>query len=242
MSKHRSKLEAVRIVRARGGGPIRTLIQSVLQMPTGEFASLKAGRPLPWQGVERKFIWISEVDWNVCTYMTQPMRVEFHMSDGTTLIYFPDMERLLADATNEIVEIKRQEDEARRDLDYAHKLWLFRQVCALRGWQFRILSAEKYLSEGHRLANAQAIRMDRFAALTAEDYIRLGEAARHTNDLTWAGAVAALSRTDDEWSPNGLARLRALIVRRHVRVDINLRIKQSTPIVLTESAAIQVGK
>jgi hypothetical protein len=60
--------------------------------------------------------------------------------------------------------------------------------------------------------------------------------------MTWGKAVAALSRTDDEWSPDGLARLRALIVRRHVRINIDRRITQQTPVALTESAAIQVGK
>jgi len=31
-------------------------------------------------------------------------------------------------------------------------------------------------------------------------------------------------------------------VRRHVRVDISLRITQQTPVVLTENAAIHLGK
>lgn len=236
-------LEAVRIVRAKGGGPIRTVIQAVRKIPTGDFPSLKAGRPLPWEGIaERHFVWVCEVDWNVRSFMTQPMRMEFHMSDGSVLIYFPDVERLLASTAIEIVEIKKNEDEARRDPDYSFKLWLARQICAIRGWKFRILSAEKYLAEGHRLANARLIRMDRFATVSAEDYIRLGEAFGRTNDMTWGKVVAALSRTDDEWSPDGLARLRALIVRRHVRVDIDRRITQQTPVALTESAAIQVGK
>lgn len=43
-------------------------------------------------------------------------------------------------------------------------------------------------------------------------------------------------------STDGLARLRALIVRRHVRVDISLRLTQRTPVELTESAAIKLGK
>jgi hypothetical protein len=231
-------------VRAKGGGPLRTIIQAVLKIPTGDFPSLKAGIPLSWQGIpERHFLWVCEVDWNVRTFMTQPMRMEFHMSDGSVLIYFPDCERFLADNSIEIVELKKKEDEAKRDPDYAFKLWLARQVCKLRGWTFRILSAEKYLAEGHRLANARLIRIDRFVTVSAEDYIRLGEAFRRTGGtMSWGEAVAALSRTDDEWSPYGLARLRALIVRRHVRVDIKLRITQQTTVVLTEDAAIQLGK
>lgn len=244
MSAKRPRLEFVRIVRARGGGPIRTVIQAVRKIPTGDFPSLKAGIALPWEGIaERHYVWICEADWNVRTFMMQPMRMEFHMSDGTVLLYFPDCERLLADTAIEIVEIKKKEDEVRRDPDYAFKLWLARQVCEVRGWKFRIVTAEKYLAEGHRLANARFIRMDRFTTVSAEDYIRLGEAFRHTDGkITWGEAVAALSRTGDEWSPNGLARLRALIVRRHVRVDIKLRITQQTPVVLTENAAIRLGK
>ncbi|MDH2386399.1 TnsA endonuclease N-terminal domain-containing protein [Bradyrhizobium sp. CER78] len=244
MSTKRLKLEFVRIVRARGGGPLRTVIQAVLKIPTGEFPSLKAGIALPWEGItERHFVWVCEADWNVRSFMTQPMRMEFHMSDGSILYYFPDVERDLADTAIEIIEIKKREAEARRDPYYEYKLRLARRVCALRGWRFRILTAEKYLAEGHRLANARLIRIDRFTTVSAEDYIRLGEAFRSTDGtLTWGEVVAALSRTNDEWSPNGLARLRALIVRRHVRVDIDRRIKQQTPVVLTENAAIRLSK
>ena len=244
MSKKRPNLESVRIVRAKGGGPIRTLIQAVLKIPTGQFPSLKAGMAVPWEGLaERRYVWVCEADWNVRRFMTQPMRIEFRMSDGRTLIYFPDCERLLADAAIELVEIKKKENEAKRDPDYSFKLWLAEQTCRVRGWKFRIITAEKYLADGHRLANARLIRMDRFTAVSAEDYMRLGGAFRHTDgEMTWGETVAALSRTDDEWSPNGLARLRALIVRRHVRVNIDLRITQQTPVVLTESAAIQLGK
>lgn len=244
MSKKRPKLESVRIVRAEDGGPIRTVIQAVKKMPTGDFPSLKAGRTLPWEGIpERHFVWVCEADWNVRSYMVQPMRMELRLSDGRTLLYFPDCERLMADTAIEIVEIKRTQDEARRDPDYAWKLWLAGQVCKIRGWRLRIISADEYLAEGHRLANARLIRMDRFAAISAEDYIRLGEAFhRADGTLPWGAVVAALSRTDDEWSPQGLARLRALIVRRHVRIDLDLRITQQTPVVLTESVAIKLGK
>ncbi len=244
MSQKHPQLEAVRIVRAKGGGPIRTVIQAVRKMPTGDFPSLKAGIPLPWEGIpERHFLWVCEADWTVRKFMTQPMRMEFRMSDGRTLIYFPDVERVLAGTAIEIVEVKKNEAETTRDRDYAFKLWLASQTCKIRGWKFRIVTAEKYLAEGHRLANARLIRMDRFATVSAEDYLRLGEAFRGTGGtMAWGEAVATLSRTDDEWSPNGLARLRALIVRRHVRVDINRRITQQTPVTLTESAAIQLGQ
>jgi hypothetical protein len=109
MSKKRPKLEFVRIVRAKGGGPIRTVIQAVRKIPTGDFPSLKAGVALPWEGSpERHYLWICEADWDVRTFMTQPMRLEFRMSDGSMLIYFPDCERFLADNAIEIVAVAEQ--------------------------------------------------------------------------------------------------------------------------------------
>jgi hypothetical protein len=103
MSQKRPVIESVRIVRARGGGPIRTVIQKVAKIPTGDFPSLKAGIALPWEGIsERYYVWVCEADWNVRTFMMQPMRMEFHMSDGSVLLYFPDCERVLADNTMEI--------------------------------------------------------------------------------------------------------------------------------------------
>lgn len=244
MSQKRPKLEAVRIVRAKGGGPIRTVIQAVRKIPTGEFPSLKAGMALPWEGIsERYYVWVCEVDWNVRTYMMQPFRMDFHMSDGSVLLYFPDCERFLADNAVEIVEIKKTAKELSREPDYGFKLWLARRVCQMRGWSFRTFVADEDFVKGRLLANARRIRMNRTTTVSSEDFIRLGEAFRRAGgQMTWAGAVAALSRTDDEWSPNGIARLEALIVRRYVRVDISLRIIQQTPVVLTEDAAIQVGR
>jgi hypothetical protein len=173
MSKKRPKLEAVRIVRAKGGGPIRTVIQAVRKIPTGDFPSLKAGISLPWEGIpERHYVWACEADWNVRNFMMQPMRMEFHMSDGSVLIYFPDCERFLADTAIEIVEIKKKENELKRDPDYAFKLWLAREVCKVRGWKFRTVTAEKYLAKGHRLANARLIRIDRFTAVCARGLTR----------------------------------------------------------------------
>lgn len=243
MSQHRPKLESVRIVRAKGGGPIRTIVEAAKSMACGDFPSLKAGRAVPWEGIERSFVWTFEARWDVKTYMSQPFRMEFHMSDGSMLIYFPDFELVLDGNEIEIVEIKKTKAEIRRETHYAFKLWLAKRVCETRGWKFRVLTADKYLADGHLLENAQHIRMNKTTSLTAEDFIRLGEIARRSGGtMTWADAVAALSRSDDPWSPDGLARLHALIVRRHVRVDIARRITQRTPVELTEASAIELGR
>ena len=48
MSSNRPKLESVQIVRAKGGGPIRTIVEAAKSIPCGDFPSLKAGIAVPW--------------------------------------------------------------------------------------------------------------------------------------------------------------------------------------------------
>jgi hypothetical protein len=239
MSKKRPRLEAVRIVRAKAGGPLRTIVASVRGVPTGFFVSRKARRALPWEArAERLFLWICEAQWDVRTFMAQALRMDFHMSDGTVLSYIVDVEIHLSDGGVEIVEVKKTQREMVRDPYYAFKIWLARQVCAVRGWKFRVVTLEDDLGPGHLLENASAIRMNRWTSLESEDFLRLAEVGRlHGDRLTWAGAVAALSRTDDPWSPTGVARLHAMIVRRHVRVDIERRIRPDTAVILTEQTS-----
>jgi hypothetical protein len=240
--RKRPKLEFVRIVRARGGGPIRTIVQAVKGTPTGTFVSLKVGLTLPWESVaERFFMWICEALWSVRAFMAQPFRMDFHMSDGTVIAYIPDFELVLNDGEVEIVAVKKDEKEISRAADYAFKIWLVRRVCKVRGWKFRVVTSEDEVGPGYLRENARHIRMNRFTTVTSEDFLRLGEAAKRSGGrMTWAEAVAALSRNDDPWSPNGVARLHALIVRRHVRVNISQRITQRTPVVLTESSAAKL--
>jgi hypothetical protein len=244
MSKHRPKLEQVRIVRAKGGGPLRTIVAAVKGVPTGTFVSLKARRTLPWESLyERFFMWICEARWSVRTYLAQPLRFDFHMSDGTVLAYIPDFEVTLDDGTIEIIEVKKSKKEIKRDPAYAFKIWLARGVCGVRGWKFRTVTTKGEVGPCRLRENARHIRMNRFTTVNSEDYMRLGEVAKRAGgEMTWAAAVGALSRNGDPWCPNGVARLHALIVRRHVRVDISRRITQQTPVVLTEDAALKLAR
>nr|WP_256468117.1 AAA family ATPase [Bradyrhizobium sp. 137] len=86
----------VKIVRATGGGPIRTILERGHRKPTGVFTSRKNRREFPWEAIdERHFMWISEVDYRVTSFLVQPFRMEFHFADGGRMDYFPDMERRL---------------------------------------------------------------------------------------------------------------------------------------------------
>jgi hypothetical protein len=222
----------VKIIRGKGGGPIRTIVERGHTKPTGKFTSLKSGRALPWEAVdERHFMWISEIDSRVRTFIAQPFRMEFYFSDGNMIEYFPDFERTL-DGAIEIVEIKKTKAEASRDPYYAYKLGLARKTCKTMGWTFRIVCADEDILPTRLFENARLIRLDRLTLLSSVDHINLGDAmSKAKGRLTYGQAVAALSGRDDPWDPNGTAKLHAMIARRFVCIDLTRKITQSSLVV-----------
>lgn len=216
----------VKIVRATGGGPIRTILERGHRKPTGVFTSRKNRRAFAWEAIdERHFMWISEVDYRVTSFLVQPFRMEFHFADGDRMDYFPDIERRLGPKT-EIIEVKKTEAEIAKDPRYASKIALARAVCRKKGWTFRVVAADTDILPTLALANARLIRLDRFTAIGTEDHLRLGELMRlGRGRTTYAKAVAALSRRDDPWDRDGTARLHAMIVRGEVCIDITRSIR-----------------
>jgi hypothetical protein len=233
MKLKRPKLMGVRIIRGTGGAPIRTILEHNYVRPTGSTMSVKCGAAFPWDARdEARLMWISEADFRVHSYLAQPFRMELDLTDGRTLVYFPDLERI-TDHDIEIIEVKKTASEARRDPDYSFKLHLAKAVCALRGWKFRIVSAEDEIRQEPLLGNARRIRMHRLTQLQSLDYLRLDEAAApKVGRLTLGEAVGVLGHTGDPWDLNGFAKLCAMIVRRHVYVDISLSLDDPTRLVV----------
>ena len=234
MSKKRPKLMRARIIRAKGGGPIRTILEHNYVRPTGSTISVKCGAAFPWEARdEARLMWISEADFRVHSYLPQPFRMEFDLTDGSTLTYIPDLERHTED--REIIEVKKNAGEATRDPRYRFKLYLAETVCALRGWNFRVVSAEDEIRQEPLLSNVRRVRYHRLTQLQSLDYLRLGEAAApKAGILTWGEAVAVLGGRDDPWDVNGFAKLCALIVRRHVYVDLALPLAPTRLVMLAE--------
>ncbi|WFT94407.1 hypothetical protein QA633_40165 [Bradyrhizobium barranii] len=235
MSKKRPKLTRARIIRGKGGVPIRTILEHNYVRPTGSTISVKCGAAFPWEARdEARLMWISEVDYRVHSYLPQPFRMEFDLTDGSTLTYIPDLERITENDV-EINEVKRTAGEATRDPDYRFKLYLAKMVCALRGWKFRVVSAEDEIRQEPLLSNARRVRYHRLTQLQSLDYLRLGEAAAQKSGLlTWGETVAVVGGCDDPWDVNGFAKLCALIVRRHVYVDLALPIAPTRLVMLAE--------
>lgn len=237
MSKERKKRRTatslqptlVKIVRSKDGGPIRTVVERGHGKATGIFTSRKNRRAFPWEAIdERHFMWISEVDFRVTSFLVQPFRMEFYFANGEKMIYFPDIERRLGSKV-EIIEVKKTRAEIARDPRYAAKIALARAVSRRQGWEFRVISADTDLLPTQAFANAKLIRLDRFTAIGSEDHVRLGEELRRGDGVTtYAKAVAALSRNNDPWDRDGTARLHAMLVRRDVYIDITRPIRPET--------------
>ena len=227
------KVVEVRIIRGKDGAPIRTIVERAHAKPTGTFVSLTAGRALPWESVdERHFMWISEVDFRVRTFVTQPFRMEFWFEGGEMIAYFPDIERT-RDGATEIVEIKKTTAVVAGDPYYAFKLELARKACQAKGWKFRVIVAERDILPGYLLDNVRLIRLDRLTRIRSEDHLRLGEAMeKGRGKLTYGEAVAALSARNDPWDRDGVAKLHALICSRIVCLDLTRRLTQNSAVVL----------
>lgn len=234
------RVTAIRIVRADNGGQIRTIVEHNHARPTGMIPSLKAGIQMNWDDVrEQQFLWIAEVDHRVTHVLAQPFRIDIWLSDGTTMSYFPDFEWIFEN-NREVIEIKKTAAEINRDPRYKLKIGIARNVCKAKGWKFHVVTPAHKLLSPTLIENARRIRIDRFTRLATEDHLRIAEAMNVNNGkLSYGEAVAALSRCNDPWDPTGVAKLHAMIARRHVRVDLTRKLTQSTMIVLSENTTWQ---
>jgi hypothetical protein len=222
----------VRIVRAIGGGPIRTIVERGHNKPTGMFASLKCGRSMPWEDIdERHLMWLSEVESSVRKVLAQPFRLEILLKGWPgKMVYFPDIERRLEGGIVEIIEVKKTKEEIRRDPHYAVKIRLAAKIFKAMGWIFRVKTAEDDMT-GWPMANARMIVLDRYTKLRSEDYDRLGCAFEQAGGrLTYAAGIRALSARADTEDADARAKLHAMIVRRFVRIDISRPIRPNSPI------------
>ncbi|MGY3618451.1 hypothetical protein [Bradyrhizobium sp. USDA 10063] len=220
-------------MRGKGGAPIRTIVERAHAKPTDAFVSLKAGCALPWESIdERHFMWISEVDFRVRSFVAQPFRMECWFEGGGMMAYFPDIERTL-DGAIEIIEIKKTQCEAARDPYYAFKLSLARKACQAKGWKFRVIAADKHILPGHLLDNVRLVRLDRRTRVASEDHLQFGQAMDEgRGKLTYGEAVATLSGRNEPWDRDAVAKLHALIVKRLVCIDLTRRLTQNSAVVL----------
>ncbi len=215
-SDSRVTLPAATVVMTPDGSPIRSVLTGRRVMVTGFYISRKAGRALPYEGMnELALLKRSEVDTNVVDYRSQPFRFEF-VINGAKRIYIADCVRLLDDGTVEVVEVKGRLQQLSSP-EYAEKLAAVRDVCESLGWRFRVLGRQQLFEPHIVYANIDLIqsrRMVQFDQVHAYQAMELLEQAAGETTLGDLSDVLG-------GEPRGLAIAQAMMVRRLITIDLN---------------------
>lgn len=225
-----SALSAGRIVFPTSGGPIRTIITGRRHIVTGSYASRKARRAMPFEGMnERLFFMHSEVDTSVVDYRAQPFRFEFTI-DGVRRTYIVDCVRLLSDGRIEVVEVKNDR-RALRDHHYLEKLDRVATVCSALDWSFRVVLREQLESPRVRLENVELIQSRRHTRLMAADVHVVLDSIAHAGGRISMGELA--EKFGD--AIRGRAALQAMMVHRLVEIDISKPLGSESSVTLPSS-------
>jgi hypothetical protein len=223
----------VRIESGADGGPARIIPRRGHRKPLGRYISLKARRGMLWESFhERHLMWICEADTAVVSFKAQPHKLTIWMPElGKNARYTPDLLRVLADGTKEVIEVKRRRDEVSRDELYEEKLARAAQGYAHKGFVFRIMTAADDIEIEPIFSNAKRIQTDRFTRYGAVDELRFREAIEAADGtLPYAKATEILSATGERDDPLARARLHAFIVRRIASVDIHKTLRADSPV------------
>lgn len=206
------------------GRPIRTIVTGRRVIPTGVFASRKAGRPLPWESLyERAFFFHSEVDPDVVDYRAQLFRFDFLRAKRA---YIVDCVRQLANGVIEVVEIKKDRRFI-QDRDYAEKLEAVRAVCERQGWKFRVVFSAALMEPKWQFAAIADIQSWRLTTYSVADTYTVSEALLEHGPLP-LGLLA--DRIGGRL--HGVAKLKAMMVKRIVRLDLSSPLSSQTPVAL----------
>lgn len=201
------------------------------------YPSVKSRRAMPCEADhEEMLVYISEADFNVVSYLTQPHRLEMYSSNGARpRVYFPDMMRQMRDGTTEIIETKKNKSEYLHKPEYAEKLAWARECYARLGYVFRVMTAEDDLNIKPLLPNAKMIALDNKTRWTTADLFRLREAyaASCTTRLPYEAAIRSMV-TDFRDSTDATAILHAMIVRGIAGIAIDRPIVADSPVHLLE--------
>lgn len=217
------------IVRAENGGPIRTFAGRLATRPQGRYPSRKSGWNMPYEAMhERKLIHICEADTAVVSYLSQPHKVVLNLKNRMQQpVYFPDLERVFADGSIEVVETKKTLDEVSNNEAYEEKLSLVTELYRREGITFTIVD-DKELSIEPRLSNAMNISHSGKTLLQTRDLMVFGKLAQAA--LTFGDLVQALSKSGSADDPAAKKKVFAMVVRRIAHLDLDHRILRNTPV------------
>lgn len=219
------------IVLPEFGGSIRTIVTGRRAIATGVYASRKSGRAQPYESQnERAFFMHCEVDTDIVDYRAQPFRFEF-VINSVKRAYIADAARLHSNGILEVIEIKNDRRQL-KDPDYLIKLQAVREICDSIGWQFRIVLKQDILDSSVRFHNIEDIQSWSFTAYAPSDIF---EVVRFLSihDTAPLGEVA--DRIGSQ--PAGIAKLKAMMVGRIVRLNLDSKLDEDSLVTLVSDAS-----
>lgn len=233
-STSRPPLPSATIVLTPDGAPIRSILTGRRVMVTGFYNSRKAGRALPYEGMnELALLKCSEVDTHVVDYRSQPFRFEFVL-DGAKRIYIADCVRLLDDRSLEVIEVKGSLKQLQAPA-YAEKLDAVRDACIKLDWRFRVLTRKRLFEPKVVYANVDQIQSRRMVRFDQLDAYRAIDLMEQQGGQTTLGRLAeTLSK-----GPKGVAVAQAMMVRRLVEIDLAAPLSAESRVQLVASRPIQ---
>lgn len=223
--EHNEHAIAGRLVLAKDGRPIRSILTGRRVLVTGSYASRKAGRSQVFESMtERLFFMHCEVLTKVVDYRAQPFRFEFNFG-GKWRTYIADCVRLLDNGLVEVVELKSDLRDL-QDRDYCGKIECVRQLCNLLGWRFRIIRRSHLAKRPVRTRNIEAIQQDRLTAFDERDVYRV------MDHLTDGPATVGDLADHLGGRQTGSAILNAMMVARIVKIDLRGRLSPDSHVQL----------
>ncbi|WP_242914828.1 TnsA endonuclease N-terminal domain-containing protein [Brevundimonas pishanensis] len=213
------------------GSSIRTIVTGRRIIPTGVYASRKCGRGHPYESMnERSFFMHSEVDTDIVEYRAQPFRLEA-VIDGIKRAYIADVMRLHSNGTLEVVEIKSDQRQL-RDPDYYLKLQAVRAICDHQGWQFKVLFKRDLCEPILRFQNVEDVQSWSFTDYGSSDvFIAVQYLSIHKSVALGDLAHRLGSR------PVGIAKLKAMMVGRIVRLDLDSKLDEDSLVTLVSDVS-----
>lgn len=216
------------MVLSKSGGSIRTIVTGRRIITTGVYASRKTGCGHPYESpLEKAFFMLCEVDTDVVDYRAQPFRFEF-VVDGVKRAYLPDAVTLRANGVVEVIEIKRDPADL-KDPEYRLKLQAVREICDRIGWRFRIMFRKDLTEPSSFYRAVEDIQSWAFTDYSVADIFEVVHLLRVKEKLPLEQLADALGER-----PLGIAKLKAMMVGRIVRLDLSTIPNNSTSVTLVD--------
>lgn len=217
-----------------GRGPVRPIITGLKKHPTGIYPSQKTGRTQYWEGSELLPTHEAETYPHIVDYQNQPFQLVFNHR-GVQRCYTPDQIRQEVSGYIEVLEAK-SDPRGFRDPEYRSLLDAVEERLAdLKGWGFRRVVADEIFLTARHARNVGIVQSRRFVSVKPEHFALLADLRRGEQVMFAYGDLAKRFEPDNPLY--GGAVVQALMVRRHLHIDLKAALSDQTVVWLLPEPA-----